>query len=84
MKATVVNESINKSGRNVQVRYTSDDPSINQFLDLPTTWSKTFPINTKPGKMKQFFINDITSSINSAKQAIANNALIGREFTVTI
>ena len=84
VKAKVINESINKSGRNIQVQYTSEDPSLNQFLSLPTTWSKTFPINTKPGKMKQDFINDITSLFISARESIKNNALLGREFTVNV
>jgi len=84
VRAKVINESINKDGRNIQVQYESDDLSFNQFLNLPTTWSRTFPLNTKPGKMKQDFIDDITSLFASARQSIKNNALIGKEFTVNV
>ena len=84
VKAKVINERITKNGRNIKVHYTSDDSTINQFLSLPTTWSRTFPLNTKPGKMKQAFISDLTSLINSAKISIANNALLGKEFTVNV
>ncbi len=84
VKAKVINENISKDGRTLVVQYTSDDMSINQFLSLPQKWTNTFPLDTKPGKMKQVFVNDIISLINSARESINNNALIGREFTVNI
>ena len=84
VKAKVVNENISKDGKTIQVLYETDDLSLNQFLDLPKLWSQRFPLDTKPGKMKQAFIIDITSVINSAKDSIDNNALIGREFTVNV
>ncbi len=84
VKAKVVNENISKDGKTIQVEYVTDDLSINQLLDLPIIWSERFPINTRPGQMKQAFIIDITSIINSAKKAIDDNALIGREFTVNV
>ncbi len=84
VKAKVVNESISKDGKTIEVQYETDDISINQLLDLPKIWSQRFPISTKPGKMKQAFVSDITSIINSARNSIDNNALIGREFTVTV
>ncbi len=84
VKAKVINETISKEGRHLTVQYVSDDPSLNQFLSLPQDWVNTFPLGTKPGKMKQVFIDDITSVFESARKSIDNNALIGKEFTVNI
>lgn len=85
---TVLDETINKDGRMVTVGVITDDLTINHILDAtkskPYTITKTFGLSATKKDMKNMFMDDIRSTINSARNTIKDNTLIGTVITVNI
>jgi len=79
VKAEVIKDAISKSGRVIGIRVSTDHELINQLLESPFTFNRTFPINMSAQAIIQIFKSDMSSTINSLKQRIKNETLQGKK-----
>ena len=79
IKAEVIKDAISKGGRVIGIRVSTDDEFINQLLEAPFTFNKTFPINISAQAIIQVFKSEMSSTINSLKQRIKDETLQGKK-----
>jgi len=79
INAEIIKDAVSKKGRVIGIRVTTNDELINQLLEAPFIFNKTFPINISAQAIVQVFKSDMSSTINSLKQRIKNETLQGKK-----
>jgi len=82
---SVISDNISKTGRHISVSIIkTDDSVVNDFLQLPHTINKTYTVNESLRNIKQDMKAEIRSLVNSAKNTISTNRLVGKELTFNV
>ena len=81
----VISDSLTSAGRHVTIQIIkTDNTVINDYLKLPITINKTYDINESLQNIKKDMKSEIKSLIDSTKNTISTNRLVGKELTFNV
>jgi len=79
------NDVISKHGRHVNIQIVdTDDELLNNFLKLPKTINKRFEPNTSIEVIMATLESEVEAVINSAKNNISTNKMVGKELIFNV
>ena len=85
VRAKVISDSVTDTGRHITIQVISTDNTvINDYLKLPITINKTYDINESLQNIKKDMKSEIKSLIDSTKNTISTNRLVGKELTFNV
>ena len=85
VRAKVISDSVTSSGRHVIIQIIkTDNTVINDYLKLPITINKTYDINESLQNIKKDMKSEIKSLIDSTKNTISTNRLVGKELIFNV
>lgn len=83
INAQIKDDKLTPSGRQVAIKWTTDNTLINQALTLPRMWHATYPTIVSSEQIMTEFENDAVPLIKNAESHISNS-MVGKSFEVEL